>query len=112
MVAAREERLAGRGAERRGVEAVVLQTARSQARSGRRGARAAECTRGGEADVVEQDDEDVRRSRRRPQRLDRRKRAAGSFASRAVEGSGVGSEIGRTERSMSLIVLVLLTAGG
>ena len=65
---------ARRRAERRRVEAVVLEPVRREALGGRRRARAAEGARGAEADVVEQDDQHVRRAGRRPQRLDRRER--------------------------------------
>ena len=61
-------------AERRRVEAVVLQAVPGQPLSRRRRARPAEGARRGEADVVEQDDKHVRRAGRRPQRLDRRER--------------------------------------
>ena len=56
------------------MEAVVLQPARGQALRRRRRARTAERARRAEADVVEQHHDDVRRPRRRPQRLDGRKR--------------------------------------
>src|SRR6478672_13763894 len=62
------------GARRGGVEAAVLQAVPGQPLGGRRRAWAAERARGGEADVVEQDDEHVGGARRRPQRLDRRER--------------------------------------
>ena len=74
MVAPGQQRLPRRRAQRRRVEAVVLQPGGSQALRRRRRARTAERARGAEADVVEQHHDDVRRPRRRPQRLDRRKR--------------------------------------
>src|SRR6188508_734913 len=73
MVPAREERLAGRSAQRRRMEAVVLETLSCETLGRRRRARTAERARRGEADVVEQNDENVRRSIGRPQLLDRRK---------------------------------------
>ncbi len=77
VVAPGEERLAGRRAQGRGVEPVVAQAARREAlRRGRR-ARAAECARGAEPDVVEEDDEDVGGTLGRQQRLDRRERRVG-----------------------------------
>ena len=74
VVAAGEERLARRRAERRGVEAVVLETVRRETLGNgcRHGPPNALEAR--EADVVDQDDEHVRRSVRRSQRLDRRER--------------------------------------
>ena len=63
VVAAGEQRRAGRRAQRRGVEAVVLQPAGGEALEVRRVARAAERAGGAEADVVDQDDQDVRRAR-------------------------------------------------
>src|SRR6187200_2898606 len=74
MVPAREKRLAGRSAQRRRMEAVVLETLSGETLGRRRRTRTAERTRRGEADVVEQNDENVRRSVGRPQLLDRRKR--------------------------------------
>ena len=74
VVAPRQQRSPRRGAQRRRVEAVVLQAVPGQPLSRRRRARPAERARGGEADVVEQDDEHVGRARRWPQRLDRRER--------------------------------------
>ena len=60
VVAAGQQRLAGRRAQRRGVEAVVPQTAGGEALGGRRVARPAERARRAEADVVEQDHQHVR----------------------------------------------------
>ena len=77
VVAACQERLARRRAERGRVEAVVLETRRGEAFGGRGRARAAEGGRGGEADVVDQDDQHVRCAGRRPERLDRRERGRG-----------------------------------
>ena len=98
VVAAGEQRLPRRRAERRRVEAVVLQPVRRQPLGGRRLARPAEGARGSEAGVVEQDDEHVRRAGRRPQRLDRRERRVRVL--RVVRGQpdvrAVG--IGRTAR--------------
>src|SRR4029453_17001502 len=89
MVPAREERLAGRSAQRCRMEAVVLETLSGEALGGRRRARTAERTRRGEADVVEQNDKNVRRSVGRPQLLDRRKlgvRVLRVERNRAVKG--------------------------
>ena len=72
VVAAGEQRLAGRRAQRRGVEAVELEAALGEALGGRRVDRAAEGARRGEADVVEEHDQHVGRALGRPQRLDRR----------------------------------------
>ena len=72
VVAAGEQRLARRRAQRRGVEAVELEAALGEPLGGRRVDRAAEGARRGEADVVEQHDQHVGRALRRPQRLDRR----------------------------------------
>ena len=77
VVATGQQRLARRRAERRRVEAVVLQAVRGESLGGRRRARSAEGARGAEAGVVEQDDQHVRRTRRRPQRLDRREGRVG-----------------------------------
>ena len=77
VVATREERGSGRRAESRGVEAVVFQSACGEPLGGRRRTRPAERARSGEADVVEQDDEHVRCTRRRTQRLDRREARVG-----------------------------------
>ena len=74
VVAACEERLAGRRAERGRVEAVVLEAVRREALGCRRRDRPAERARRREADVVEQDNEHVGRALRRPERLDRRER--------------------------------------
>ena len=71
VVAARQQRSPRRRAQRRRVEAVVLQAVPCQPLGRRCRARPAERTRSGEADVVEQDDEHVRRAGRWPQRLDR-----------------------------------------
>ena len=81
VVAAAQQRRAGGRAERSGVEAVVLQPLGGEPFGVRRVDRTTEGTRGSEPDVVDQDDQDVGSSLRRPQRLDRRKRVSGSFAS-------------------------------
>ena len=74
VVAAREQRLAGRRAQRRRVEAVELQPSGRQPLRRRALHRATERRRRAEPDVVEQHDQHVRRPRRRPQRHDRRER--------------------------------------
>ena len=66
-----QQRLAGRRAQRGGVEAVVPEPARGETLGGRRPARPPERARRAEADVVEQDDQHVRCALRRQQRLDR-----------------------------------------
>jgi hypothetical protein len=63
------------------VEAVELEPAGGEPFGVRRLDRAAEGARRAEAGVVDEDDEDVRRSRGRTQRLDRSERGAGSLAS-------------------------------
>jgi hypothetical protein len=73
MVAPRQQRLPRRRAQSRRVEAVEPQTVAGEPLRGRCLAWASERARRPEADVVEQHHEDVRRSRRRAQRLDRRK---------------------------------------
>ena len=77
VVPAREQRLSGGRAERRGVEAVVLQAVRGQALGRWRRARPAEGAGGSEPYVVEQHDEHVRRALGRPEWLDRRERGVG-----------------------------------
>ncbi len=72
VVAAREERRAGRRAERGRVKARELEPFPGETLGRRRLARAAERARGAEAGVVDQHDQDVRRTRRRSQRRDRR----------------------------------------
>ena len=74
VVAAGEQGLSGRRAQRRGVEAVEPEAAGGEALRRGRPARPTEGARCTEADVVDQDDEDVRRSLRWEQRLDRRVR--------------------------------------
>ncbi len=71
--AAQESRPRGR-AQRSRVEAVVLEARRRQALGVGRIDRAAERARGAEADIIDQDDEDVGSPLRGPQRLDRRER--------------------------------------
>ena len=95
-----------RGAQRRRVEAVVLQAVPGQPLSRRRRARPAERARRGEADVVEQDDKHVRRARRWPQRLDREGttrpgpwRRMGAFLRTACPGSA-GRRV-KSDRSLS-----------
>ena len=72
MVAAREQRLARRRAQRGRVKAVELEPVGRQFLGVRRRDRAAECARGAEPAVVDQDDEHIGRALGRPQRLDRR----------------------------------------
>ena len=74
VVAAAQQRRPRRRAQRRRVEAVELQAARREPLRVRRRARPAERARRAEPDVVDQDDQHVRRARRRPQLLDRRER--------------------------------------
>ena len=74
MVAPAQERRPRRRAQRRRVEAVVLQPAGGEPLRVRRRDRAAERAGPGEAHVVEQDDQHVRRAGRRTQRLDRSER--------------------------------------
>src|SRR6185436_11602456 len=59
VVAPRKQRLPGRGAESRGVKAVVLQAAAGQALRARSVTGAAECAGCTEPDIVEQNDEHV-----------------------------------------------------
>ena len=98
MVAAAQQRRAGGRAERGGVEAVVLQPLGGEPFGVRRVDRTTECTRSPEPDVVNEDDQDVGSSLRRPQLLDRRERGIWSFASYVVSPTGVMSGIGRTSR--------------
>ena len=74
VVAAGQQRLPGRRAQRGGVEPGVAQPAVGQPLRHRGVDRAAEHAGGAEAHVVEQDHQDVRRAGRRPQRRDRRER--------------------------------------
>ena len=98
VVAARQQRSPRRGAQRRRVEAVVLQAVPGQPLGRRRRARPAERARGGEADVVEQDDEHVRRARRGRSGSIGGNVASGSLASRGSSPSYGRSGIGRTSR--------------
>ena len=79
-----QQRLARRRAQRGRVEAVVLEAVRGEPLRDRRVDGASEGARRGEADVVEQHDEDVRRTLGRAQRLDRRER--GRRVLRVVRG--------------------------
>ena len=72
MVPAGEKRLARRRAQSSRMESVVLQAVGRQAFGGGGVARSAERARGAEADIVEENDQDVRRAHRRAQRHDRR----------------------------------------
>ena len=74
VVAAGQQRLPGGGAQGRGVEAGELQACRRKPVSVRCRARTAERARRPEADVVQQDDQHVRRTLRWTQLLDRRER--------------------------------------
>ena len=74
MVAPGEQRLPRGRAQRRGVEARVLQPALRQLVEVRRLARAAECAGGAVADVVDENHQHVGRALRWPQVPDRRKR--------------------------------------
>ncbi len=71
VVAPAQHRGAGRGTQRSGVEAVVLQAAGCQAIRGRRRTRAAKGARSAEPDVIEEHDQDVRCTLGRQQGLDR-----------------------------------------
>ena len=84
VVPSGQQRLARRRAQRRRMEAVVLEAVGGEPLGGRRVDRAAEGARRGEADVVEQHDEHVRRTLGRAQRLDRRERRRGIL--RVVRG--------------------------
>ena len=72
VVAAGQQRLAGRRAQRGGVEAVVLQAVRGEHLEVRRLARTAEGARRAETDVIDQDDKHIGRALGWPQFLDRR----------------------------------------
>ena len=87
VVPSAEERGPRRRAERGRVEAVELEPLGCEALRRRRLAGAAERAGGAEAGVVDQDDQDVRRTGRRTQRLDRREgrvRIAGVLVDRTV----------------------------
>ena len=73
VIATREKGSARRGAERRGVEAVVLESTTRKLFGNRSLTRPAESAGGTETDIVEQDHQNIRCSRRRTQRFDRRK---------------------------------------
>ena len=80
MVATGQQGLSGRRAERRGVEPRVLDRVGRDRIEVRRVAWTAERARCSEADVVDQDDQDVRGALGRPDRLDRRElRRRGSW---------------------------------
>src|SRR5271166_3204507 len=72
VVAPGEQRLARRRAQRRGMEAAVLEPALRQPLGCRRVDGAAEGARGGKACVVDEDDQNIGRALWRTQRLDRR----------------------------------------
>ena len=72
MVAARQQRRSRRRADRRGVEPRVPQPGRGEPLEGRRVARATKGAGGTEANIIDQHDQHVRRTRRRPQWPDRR----------------------------------------
>ena len=73
VIAAGHQGLARRRTERRGVKAIVLETAGGQFVERRRLARPAKGARRAKADIVQQDDQHVGRTLRRSQRFDRRK---------------------------------------
>ena len=111
VVAPGQQRRPRRRAERRRVEAVVLQAVPGQPLGRRRRARPAERARRGEADVVEQDDEHVRA---RPPAA-AAARSAGTprpDPSRRTEASPANgrSGIGRTSRELSSVIARLLLA--
>ena len=72
MVSAAQEGGARRGAQSSRVEARVLEAVRGEPFGDRRGAGATERAGRAKAEVIQQHDQDVRRSSRRAQRLDRR----------------------------------------
>ena len=74
------------------MEAVVLEALRRSRSAFGVVDRAAEGARRAEADVVDQDDQDVRRPFRRPQLLDRRKRRGGIL--RVEGGQPDGRDVG------------------
>ena len=73
VIASGEERLACRRAERGGVKAIELEAVGGQPVGGGRRDRAPERARGAKAAVIDQHDQHVGRTLRRPQGLDRRK---------------------------------------
>ena len=77
VVAPTQQRGSGRRAQGRGMEPRVLEPAGREPLERRRVARSAEGARCAEADVVKEDDEDVRGPRWRPHRVDRGKRRVG-----------------------------------
>ena len=90
VVPAREQRRPRRRAQRRRVKAIELQPVTGQTLGCGRLTRPAEGARTTEAGVVEEDDQDVRRTCRRPQRLDRgelRSRILRVLEDRAVIGA-------------------------
>ena len=72
VITARQQRSPRRRTQRCRVETVIQQTARGKPVRRRRTTRTTERARGAEADIIQQDDQDVRRTLRRQQWLDRR----------------------------------------
>ena len=101
MVPTREECLACRCAQRRRMEAIELEPVLRQTFGGWSRDRTSECRRCRETDVVQQDDEHVRRTRGRTQRLDRWKRRRRIF--RIEDGRRLGGRIGnRKDRTVDV----------
>ena len=100
---------ARRRAQRGRVEARVLEAVRGEPLSDRRGARPTERAGRAKADVVEQDDQDVRSARRRAQRLDRREgrvrvlRVIGRQADRRADQGSAERRVGCRRASLDLL---------
>ena len=75
VITARQQRSPRRRTQRGGVETVVRQTTRREPVRRRRTTRTTERARRAETDIIEQDDQNVRRTLRRQQGLDRRERS-------------------------------------
>ena len=103
VVAAGQQRLPGRRAQRGGVEPAVAQPAVGQPLRHRGVDRAAEHAGGAEADVVEQDHQHVRRASRRPQRRDRRERRLRVLG--VVGGQPGPGAVGHRQRGAGEIVM-------
>ncbi len=105
VVAAGQQRLPRRRAERRGVEAVELQAARRQLLRGRRLAGAAEGAGGAESRVIDQDNQHIGRTLGRPQLLDGRKLAVRVLR---VVGDELGA-FGVRHRQMRTVFIIFTT---
>ena len=102
VVPTRHHRGAGRSTQGSGMEAVVPQTSCRKAFGNRSACGPTERAGCSEPDVVEEDDQDVRRAFRWNQRFDRRKRRVGVL--RVVgDQSGGGLVRDRQDRSMSCV---------